>query len=118
MTLKEVDAEVIVFDGGNVDNPPILPPDGLIWRSILTSKLHIYNDINPDIGLTLTRSAMHSHSFICPVRGCTGEFSRAKAKKKVLVPRTQEKYRPKKRHEAQFVPPPKSAISTFDDGGQ
>ncbi len=54
MTLKEVDAEVIVFDGGNVDNPPILPPDGLIWRSILTSKLHIYNDINPDIGLTLT----------------------------------------------------------------
>jgi hypothetical protein len=25
------------------------------------------------------------------VRGCTGEISRAKARKKVLVPRTQEK---------------------------
>ncbi len=50
-------------------------------------------------------------------RGCTGEFSCAKAKK-VLVPRTQEKTRRKKRHEAQFMPPPKSAISTFNKGGQ
>ena len=45
-------------------------------------------------------------------RGCTGEFSRAKAKK-VLVPRKQQKEKPKKCHEAQFMPPPKSAISTF-----
>ena len=45
-----------------------------------------------------------------------GEFSRTKAKKS-LVPRTQEKKKPKKRHKEQFVPPPKSAISTFDDGG-
>jgi hypothetical protein len=51
-------------------------------------------------------------------RGCTGEFSCAKAKKKVLVPRTQEKEMSKTRHKAQFVPTPKSAISTFNDGGQ
>jgi len=43
-------------------------------------------------------------------RGCTGEFSCAKAKTKVLVSRTQEKEKQKKRHEAQFVPPPKTAI--------
>ena len=56
MTLKEVDNEVIVFDGGCVDNPPILPPDGVFWQSIPPSKLHIFDDINPDIGLTLARS--------------------------------------------------------------
>jgi hypothetical protein len=33
--------------------------------------------------------------------------------KKVLVPRTQQKFKPKKRHNAQFVPPPKLAISTL-----
>jgi hypothetical protein len=37
LTLKEVDDEVIVFDGGNVDNPPILPPDVVIWLSIPTA---------------------------------------------------------------------------------
>jgi hypothetical protein len=31
------------------------------------------------------------------------EFSRAKAKKKVLVPRTLKKLKPKKRHKAQFT---------------
>jgi hypothetical protein len=51
-------------------------------------------------------------------RGCTGEFSRAKAKKKVLVSRTQEKKKPKKRHKEQPWPTPKSAISNFDNGGQ
>jgi len=34
------------------------------------------------------------------------------------VSRTQEKLKKKKRHKVRFVPPPKSAISTFDDGGQ
>jgi hypothetical protein len=56
LTVQEVDDEVIVFDGGNVDNPPILPSDGVIWQSISTSQLHIYNDVNPNIRLTLTRS--------------------------------------------------------------
>jgi len=50
-------------------------------------------------------------------RGCTGEFSSTKVKK-VLVPCTQEKKKQKKCHEQQFVQPPKSKISTFDDGGQ
>jgi hypothetical protein len=40
LTVQEVDEEVIVFDGGNIDNPPILPPDGVIWWSISTSQLH------------------------------------------------------------------------------
>jgi len=56
LTLKEVDKEFIIFDGGNVNNPPILPPDGVIWQSIPISKVHIYDDINPDIGLTITHS--------------------------------------------------------------
>ena len=33
----------------------------------------------------------HEIEYLGYIRGCTGEFSRAKAKKKVLVPRTQEK---------------------------
>jgi hypothetical protein len=43
------------------------------------------------------------------IRGCTGEFSRVKGKK-ILVPRMQEKKKPKRR--------PKSPISAFDNGGQ
>ena len=50
-------------------------------------------------------------------RGCNGEFSRAKPKKSFGSTYTK-KVKRKKRHKAQFVPPPKSAIFTFDDGGQ
>jgi hypothetical protein len=77
---------------------------------------------NPSSGVDLMnpRRPMGGRPFthIIQGRGCTGEFSRAKAKKKVLVPHTQEQLKQKKHHEAQFVPPPKSVISTFDDGGQ
>ena len=51
-------------------------------------------------------------------RGCTGEFSREKAKKTSFGSMYARKIEAKKCHKAQFLPPPKSAISTFDDGGQ
>jgi hypothetical protein len=50
-------------------------------------------------------------------RGCTGEFSHAKAKKSFGSTYARKK-KQKKRHEEQPWPPPKSAISTFDNGGQ
>ena len=51
-------------------------------------------------------------------RGCTGEISHAKVKTKSFGFTYKRKIEAKKRHKAQFVPPPKSVISTFDDGGQ
>ncbi len=32
LLFQEIEDEVIVFDGGNPETLPILPPDGLIWR--------------------------------------------------------------------------------------
>ncbi len=49
-------------------------------------------------------------------RGCTGEFSRMYAKKK--VPRRQEKRNPRRGQKEQLVPLPKLAISALNDGGQ
>jgi hypothetical protein len=58
----------------------------------------------------------------CPlrfyVRGCTGEFSCTKVKKKFWFHICKKNRKPKKVHKAQFMPPPKSVISTFHDGGQ
>ena len=31
---EEIDSEIVVFDGGDTNSPPIKPPDGVIWRSI------------------------------------------------------------------------------------
>ena len=50
-------------------------------------------------------------------RGCTGEFSRMKTEKS-FGSTYARKINAKKRHKAQFVPPPKSVISTFNNGGQ
>jgi len=68
LTLKEVEDEVIVFDGGNNDTQPILPPDGLTWRSIQVSTLHIHDMINHHFGLTITHSN-NCHPFIPLPRG-------------------------------------------------
>jgi len=65
---KEVEDEVIAFDGGNTDTPPILPPDGLTWHSIQVSTLHIHDVINPHFGLSITRSN-NCHPFIRLPRG-------------------------------------------------
>ena len=59
---------VIVFDGSNDYTQPILPPDGLTWRSIKVSTLHIHDVINHHFGLTITRSN-NCHPFICLPRG-------------------------------------------------
>ena len=59
---------VIVFDGSNDYTQPILPPDGLTWRSIKVSTLHIHNVINHHFGLTITHSN-NCHPFICLPRG-------------------------------------------------
>jgi hypothetical protein len=35
LTPQEIDAEIIVFDGGDSKKLPIKPPDGVLWHSIL-----------------------------------------------------------------------------------
>ena len=45
-------------------------------------------------------------------------FPARKRKKSFGSTYAKKKIEAKKRHEEQFVPPPKSVISTFDDGGQ
>jgi hypothetical protein len=49
---NEIDAEIIVFDGGNSKSPPIKPPDHVIWRSISVNELHVEDETRPNIGLT------------------------------------------------------------------
>ena len=45
LSTQEIDDEVAIFDGGNKDNPPLHPPDGLIWRCIsINDGRHIYVD--------------------------------------------------------------------------
>ncbi len=46
-------------------------------------------------------------------RGCTGEFSCAKARKKFWFHVRKKKKKPKKHHEKQFAPPPKLVIFFF-----
>jgi len=58
LSTKEIDDEVVVFDGGNQDNPPPRPPDGVVWRCInILDGRHIYVDdeTDPAIGLTFAR---------------------------------------------------------------
>lgn len=49
---EEIDSDVVVFDGGDQTSSPIKPPDGLVWRSIPVSLLHLEDETRPDIGLT------------------------------------------------------------------
>jgi len=58
LTTQEIDKEIIVFDGGNNANPPLRPPDGLIWRCISIAAgthLHVDDETNPHRGLTFSR---------------------------------------------------------------
>jgi hypothetical protein len=51
----EIDKEMIVFDGGAIDNPPIRPPDGVVWQCIPVSEgkyAHISDEVDPHHGLT------------------------------------------------------------------
>ena len=51
LTHNEIDAEIIVVDGGNSTSPPIKPPDDVLWRSISVNQL-VEDDIHTNIGLT------------------------------------------------------------------
>jgi hypothetical protein len=54
----EIDKEIIVFDGGAINNPPIRPLDGVVWRRIPVSEgkyLHISDEVDHHHGLTFQR---------------------------------------------------------------
>ena len=63
LTHNEIDAEIIVVDGGNSTSPPIKPPDDVLWRSISVNQLHVEDDIHPNIGLTYPK-VIGIHPFI------------------------------------------------------
>ena len=52
LTPQEIDAEIIVFDGGDSTTLPIKPPDGVLWRSISVHQLHVDDETEPTLGLT------------------------------------------------------------------
>jgi hypothetical protein len=51
LLIQEIEDEVIVFDGGNPETPPILPLDGLTWRCMPISDLYVEDKTNPNFGL-------------------------------------------------------------------
>jgi hypothetical protein len=55
ITTSEIDNEVIVFDGGNNNTPPLCPPNGFQWRSISVRELCTEDETRGDIGLTFPR---------------------------------------------------------------
>jgi hypothetical protein len=51
----EIDKEIIVFDSRAIDNPPIRPPDGVVWQHIPVSEgkyVHVSDEVDPHCGLT------------------------------------------------------------------
>jgi hypothetical protein len=52
ITTSKIDNEVIVFDGGNNNTPPIHPPNGIQWHSISVRELCTDDKTRGDIGLT------------------------------------------------------------------
>ncbi len=55
LSTYEIDNEIIVFNGGVIDNPPIKPPDGVVWRCIPICEgthVHICDEVDPYRGLT------------------------------------------------------------------
>jgi hypothetical protein len=58
ISTHEINNEIIVFDGGAIDNPPIRPSDGVIWRCIPICEgnyAHICDEVGPHCGLTFQR---------------------------------------------------------------
>ena len=56
VSIDDINEEIIVFDGGNSDCPPITPPKGVRWRRLHVSDLFIHDDLRDDIGLTFPHS--------------------------------------------------------------
>ncbi len=49
---------VVVVDGSDIGNPPICPPDGIIWRCLSVSRgkeLHVQDELDPSRGLKFCR---------------------------------------------------------------
>ncbi len=66
LSTHEINKEIIVFDGGTLDNPPIRPLDGVIWRCIPICEgiyVHICNEVDPHCGLTFQK-VENVHPFI------------------------------------------------------
>jgi hypothetical protein len=55
ITTSEINNEVIVFDGGNNNTPPIHPSNGIQWCSISVRELCTKDKTRGDIGLTFPR---------------------------------------------------------------
>ena len=55
VSIDDINQEIIVFDGGNSDCPPITPPNGVRWRRHHVSDLFIHDDLRDDVGLTFKR---------------------------------------------------------------
>ncbi len=50
--------DIVVVDGCGIGNPPIFPPDGIIWRCLSVSgvkELHVQDELDPSHGLMFTR---------------------------------------------------------------
>jgi hypothetical protein len=57
LTDHDIENEVIVVDGGNSNNPPIRPPDGVHWRciSVIESKfIMAIDETDPRRGLSMS----------------------------------------------------------------
>ncbi len=49
---------IVVIDGGEIGNPPIRPPDGIILRCFSVSggkELHVQDELDPSRRLTFRR---------------------------------------------------------------
>jgi hypothetical protein len=53
--MNNIDKDIIVFDGGYINTPPIRPPDGMNCCSIQVHDLYIVDEVNGDMGLTFPR---------------------------------------------------------------
>ncbi len=55
ITTSKINNEVIVFDGGNSNTPPMRSPNGIQWRSISVRELCTKDKTRGDKGLTFPR---------------------------------------------------------------
>ncbi len=56
-TSSDINNDIVVVDGGDDGNPPICPPDGVIWRCLAVrgeKHLHVQDETDPSRGLTFT----------------------------------------------------------------
>jgi hypothetical protein len=58
LTDYDIDNDIVVVDGGDLDNPSIWPPDGVTWRPISAMNgehIFLQDKVDPLCGLTFTR---------------------------------------------------------------